>query len=281
MSKPKGILKPGDLPYALSIRIHLDSAYRDGQVQPRPDGGWRLSYHQEGADPARRDQIFTNRGLMRCIEDQIPVGVLRERAPARGRSQYDVLGLALPVRWYDGYFLFESTSPGGGLPSGDTLAAVLQAQAEADTAQDEQEPPADDYDARLRLYRQITARHGQAGFRAALLAAYSGRCAVTGCTVQAVLEAAHLRPYRGPASNTVSNGLLLRADIHTLLDLQLLAIDPATRHVAIARSLTGTQYGEFAGRQLTEPRAPGQRPAATALARLWGDFTTAETARNP
>ena len=28
MSKPKGIYKPRDLPYALSIRINLDSAYQ-------------------------------------------------------------------------------------------------------------------------------------------------------------------------------------------------------------------------------------------------------------
>src|ERR1022692_314143 len=30
VSKPKGIYKPADLPYALSIRINLDSSYPDG-----------------------------------------------------------------------------------------------------------------------------------------------------------------------------------------------------------------------------------------------------------
>ncbi|HUZ56031.1 MAG TPA: HNH endonuclease [Streptosporangiaceae bacterium] len=88
---------------------------------------------------------------------------------------------------------------------------------------------------RRRFRRQMTMTPGSActsrsspvaarqDSPAALMAAYSGRCAVTGCTVQAVLEAAHLRPYRGPDSNVTGNGLLLRADIHTLLDLQLLA----------------------------------------------------------
>jgi hypothetical protein len=56
---------------------------------------------------------------------------------------------------------------------------------------------------------------------------YQGRCAVTSCDAGAALEGAHLRPYRGPESNDVTNGLLLRADIHTLFDLRLLAPDPA------------------------------------------------------
>lgn len=30
VSKPKGIYKPGDLPYALSVRINLGSPYADG-----------------------------------------------------------------------------------------------------------------------------------------------------------------------------------------------------------------------------------------------------------
>jgi hypothetical protein len=33
-----------------------------------------------------------------------------------------------------------------------------------------------------------------------------------------VLEAAHITPYRGAATNTPSNGLLLRADVHTVFD---------------------------------------------------------------
>jgi hypothetical protein len=111
VSKPKGIYKPGDLPYALSIKINLGSRYEDGVPMPTPGGGWLLKYHQENPDPAARDTMFTNRGLMRCIADRVPVGVLRERAPAARRSQYDVLGLAMPVRWSEGFFHFESLNP--------------------------------------------------------------------------------------------------------------------------------------------------------------------------
>ena len=77
---------------------------------------------------------------------------------------------------------------------------------------------------------------------AALLEAHSGRCAVAGFDAAAALEGAHLRPYLGPGSNAVTNGLLLRADIHTLFDLGLLAPDPMTRTIAVSKLLAGTQY---------------------------------------
>lgn len=68
----------------------------------RRQGGWLPSYHQENADPAARDTMFTNRGVMRCIADQVPVGVLREVAPASHRSRYDVLGLLSMSLWVSG-----------------------------------------------------------------------------------------------------------------------------------------------------------------------------------
>jgi hypothetical protein len=174
VAMPKGIYKPRGLEYALSVRINLGSLYADGVPVPAAGGGWLLSYHQENADPADRDREYTNRGLMRCINDRVPVGVLLERAPSGRRSQYEVLGLALPVRWSDGYFFLESLDPPGA-PMTDIVSDVLEATArseldDASTAA----VPADDYDARLRILRQIVARQGQSGFRAALLDATIG-----------------------------------------------------------------------------------------------------------
>lgn len=281
VSKPKGIYKPGDLEYALSIRINLDSSYTDGEPVPTPGGGWVLRYHQENADPAERDTMFTNRGLMQCITDQVPVGVLRERAPAGRRSQYDVLGLAMPVRWSDGYFLFESLNPKAAPildPESDVLEATASAEMDQEAAADSGVPE-DDYDARLRAFRQIVARRGQSGFRAALIQAYQGRCAITACDALAALEGAHLRPYRGPKSNDVTNGLLLRADIHTLFDLRLLAADPESKHVVISKSLAGTQYEALSTRQLADPTAAWQRPSQETLKVVWRAFREAEDDR--
>ena len=84
--------------------------------------------------------------------------------------------------------------------------------------------PANTKDERDRTLREIVQRRGQPKFRYDLIAAYGGKCAVTGCDVLQALEAAHISPYLGEQSNHVSNGLLLRADIHTLFDLNLFAI---------------------------------------------------------
>lgn len=279
--KAKGIYKPADLPYALSIRINLGSSYADGTPVPALGGGWRLSYHQEGQDPASRDRRSGNRGLMQCIADQIPVGVLRETAPANQRSQYDVLGLAIPVGWEDGYFIFESLNPRPLLeidPVSDLLEATARAEIDQESARSED--PSDDYDARLRVMRQIVARRGQSAFRASLLDAYQGRCAITGCDAVAALEGAHLRPYRGPHSNTVANGLPLRADVHTLFDLRLLAPDPDTRKIVISKLLAGTQYESLTGVQLAEPPVAAHRPSGETLQAIWQRFHEAEGERS-
>jgi putative restriction endonuclease len=86
-------------------------------------------------------------------------------------------------------------------------------------------------DQRDRAMRAIRIRRGQPRFREELMNAYEGRCAITGCAIADVLEAAHITPYAGSQDNHVSNGLLLRADLHTLFDCGLIAIDPATRRV--------------------------------------------------
>ena len=144
-------------------------------------------------------------------------------------------------------------------------SALAAAEDEFGLEEDAEHPPDDDYDARQRVRRQIVRRRGQAQFRSKLIKAYSCRCAVTGCDAEPALEAAHLRPYRGPESNTVTNGLLLRSDIHTLLDLQLLAFSPKTRELVVSRLLAGTQYEKLSGVRLAEPIPKTQRPAQVSI----------------
>lgn len=115
-------------------------------------------------------------------------------------------------------------------------------------------------DERTRISRSIAQRRGQRGFRNALLNAYQGQCAVTGCIAEDALEAAHILAYRGNYSNKANNGLLLRADIHTLFDLGLLSINEQTMQCAIAQKLYGTEYAEFAGAQIIVPLVEVERP---------------------
>ncbi|MBN3811430.1 HNH endonuclease [Paraburkholderia sp. Ac-20347] len=126
--------------------------------------------------------------------------------------------------------------------------------------------PGEIEDARERVTRGIKVRRGQKNFREMLLAAYGGRCAITGCDIRDVLEAAHITPYLGPNTNHVTNGLLLRTDLHTLLDCDLIGIDPATRNVLLAPSLrTSADYGHLHGKSLRCASPISASPSTQAL----------------
>lgn len=122
-----------------------------------------------------------------------------------------------------------------------------------------------DKDARQRVFTNLVRRQGQPKFRRCLLEAYEGKCAVTGCAVPEVLEAAHVRWYLGEHTNAVVNGLLLRADIHTLFDLGKLSIDPDTLIIRVSSALRGTEYEEFDGKPLRRPSSPSWAPSRLAL----------------
>ena len=79
------------------------------------------------------------------------------------------------------------------------------------------------------------------------------------------MEAAHIIPYSETENNHPSNGLLLRADIHTLFDLNLIAINPETMQVRFAPSLRRTSYGEMDGKYLQLPKISSDLPKKEAL----------------
>ena len=64
----------------------------------------------------------------------------------------------------------------------------------------------------------IPPRLGQGAFRLVVTDAYRRRCAVTGERTLPVLDAAHIHPYSEGGPYRVSNGLLLRRDLHKLFD---------------------------------------------------------------
>lgn len=111
-------------------------------------------------------------------------------------------------------------------------------------------------------YGAIKARRGQADFRARLLAAYGRRCCISGCRVEALLEAAHIRPHAVEPNYDTRNGLLLRADLHTLYDLHLLGVDEFG-NVALSSEVTDLYYKELVGkvRRITPPERSEDRPS--------------------
>lgn len=142
---------------------------------------------------------------------------------------------------------------------------VQQMQADVDKPFD----PKGQEDARARVLRDVVQRQGQRKFRQSLIAAYGGRCAITSCPVTALLEAAHITPYLGPDTNSITNGLLLRADLHTLWDLGLIAVEPGKRTVWVSPQVNDSTYQALSGRLLAEPAHPNQRPVFSALQQQW------------
>ncbi|MDZ8083856.1 MAG: HNH endonuclease [Nostoc sp. DcaGUA01] len=129
-------------------------------------------------------------------------------------------------------------------------------------------------DAREKILASIVIRQGQSGFRKTLLQAYNGKCCVTDCDVEAVLEAAHIIPYQGTDTNHVANGLLLRADIHNLFDLYMISINPETGKVEVALSLQETQYWYLNGKKLSLPLDLASQPSQDALNYHYNKFIT-------
>lgn len=262
-SKAKGIYKPEWTSYALSIRQSLHSPYPDQEPIVRADGNWSYFYFQENIEPSERDAAYTNRGLVACWQDGVPVGVMRQRSE-KSPVIYKVLGLAIVAGWQGGFFILEGVPPSGRMR--DLVSAnQLDWTVKAAEATEESTPLAGGvYDARERIVASIVRRRGQPEFRQRILQAYEGRCAVTACETVEVLEAAHIVPYFGPASNNPSNGLLLRADVHTLFDLGMIAIDTKRLSVLVS-PLVDRSYAHIVGRTLRETRDRSCAPDKSAL----------------
>lgn len=111
----------------------------------------------------------------------------------------------------------------------------------------------------------IAKRRGPSKFRQQLLEAYNRCCSITGCDVEPILEVAFLEPNLPDRHSDPANALLLRADIHTLFDLHLIAIDPETMKIIVAPSLRNSNYGAFHGQSLRPASLAAFKPSQTAL----------------
>lgn len=76
------------------------------------------------------------------------------------------------------------------------------------------------------IEKRAKMRLGQAEFREKLVRAYGGCCAISECSVDEALSAAHILDYGVSECQEVWNGILLRADIHLLFDRHLFRIFP-------------------------------------------------------
>jgi putative restriction endonuclease len=110
----------------------------------------------------------------------------------------------------------------------------------------------------------VRPRLGQGGFRVGVLDAYGKACAVTTEHSLPVLEAAHIRPYTEDGPHDVSNGLLLRSDIHRLFDKGYVTVTEDHRFEVSPRLRedyhNGRAYYDLHGRRLHLPDNLQDRP---------------------
>lgn len=110
----------------------------------------------------------------------------------------------------------------------------------------------------------ILPRLGQGSFRIATLQAYGRACAVTGEHSLPALEAAHIKSYSTGGPHAVSNGILMRADLHRLFDRGYITVTPELS-VQVSPRLkrdfhNGRSYYPLHGQSVRVPTSYEERP---------------------
>lgn len=117
----------------------------------------------------------------------------------------------------------------------------------------------------------VRPRLGQGAFRVGVIEAYGRRCAVTNERTLPALEAAHIIPVRDDGRHEISNGLLLRRDLHGLFDQHYVTITP-DKALLVSKRIkeefeNGKEYYAMHGRRIRDPQFPSDAPSVEALRR--------------
>lgn len=268
------IKHPVEKTFALSVHNSTSGSYSDVPPLYLEDGTWVFKYSSQIASVENwRDQRY-NQKMINCMECGVPVGVFF----ATGAG-YKVLGLAFVERYEpeNSWFVLHGPVHKGG-PDARFFPDMSYMKDAPVTAEFSGAPASDDEKVRYALRRE---RIGQQRFRTELFEAYTGRCAVSGCSVNEALEAAHIENYSGPKSQVVSNGILLRRDLHSLFDAHLISFELVRGDYQLCGSylLQHTDYAAFAGSVLREPDEHRLRPNARFLEAHRAEFDFSESRR--
>ena len=218
----RGIFKPQRMRYLLSIRTVFPRAgakiwYDDQREVHRQiyQGDELIDYAFMGTDPNSAD----NRWLRAAMEMRVPIIYFLGVAP----GMYKPIMPAYVVGWHPE--LLKASIGFGPLES------------------DGKEFPSTSAERRYAL-RTVKQRLHQASFREAVIAAYSGRCAMSGLPETRLLDAAHIvfDSHETLGQPVVSNGLPLSKLHHAAFDAHLLGVDADFR-VHVARRLLDQRDG--------------------------------------
>lgn len=110
----------------------------------------------------------------------------------------------------------------------------------------------------------VRPRLGQGAFRVLVTDTYQRRCAITREKALPVLQAAHIKPVADGGQHEVSNGLLLRSDVHTLFDRGYVTVSPDLQF-RVSRRLkadfnNGEHYYQLEGTKIWVPPNMSDQP---------------------
>jgi hypothetical protein len=100
-----------------------------------------------------------------------------------------------------------------------------------------------------KRFTRAPIRPDQFAFRRALFERFNDRCALTGCAIAQLLDAAHL-PGRdwSLGQNSAEDGILLRADLHRAMDNDLIRLDENLHLVWVHESVRDLYRHLLSGR---------------------------------
>lgn len=257
----RGIFKPREMRFLLSIKTVFPRPggrvwYDDQRHVHRQifEGDEAVDYAFMGANPDAAD----NRWLREAHENRVPVIYFLGIAPGRYHaivpsfiSGWDPAALKAQVAF--------------GVPDQERMTA-----------------PGNDTERRYAL-TAVKRRLHQASFRAAVITAYRGRCALSGLREPRLLDAAHIVSDTDETMGqpVVENGLPLSKLHHAAFDSHLIGIDPDYR-VHVSGRLLGQQDGpllealkQLQGNRLHLPNRDQDQPDRDRLAMRFERFRNA------
>lgn len=209
----RGIFKPQQMKCMLSIKTVFPKPgarvwYDDQREVHRQifEGEETIDYAFQGQDP----DAYDNRWLREAFEYQVPIIYFLGISP----GCYQAIVPAFISGWDAGAL---KARVAFGLPDEAALT-----------------PPENALERRYAL-RAVQQRLHQASFREAVIAAYNGRCAVSGLPEPLLLDAAHIVADKDERRGqpVVPNGIPLSKIHHAAFDAHLIGIDPDYRlHVS-------------------------------------------------
>jgi putative restriction endonuclease len=254
----RGIFKPKEMKYLLSIKTVIPKkgakVWYDDQRAAHDQiyqGDETIDYSFMGENPEAAD----NRWLREAMQNRIPVIYFLGAYP----GHYHAIIPATIVSW-NAKSLHAEVSVG--------LPGELQADPE-ETALE-----------RRYALRQVKVRLHQTLFRAAVIAAYGGRCALSGLPEMSLLDAAHIAADGNEllGQPIVTNGLPLSKLHHAAFDNHLIGVDPDYR-IIVSDRLLSTRDGptlealkSLHGNRINFPRRPKDRPDRRRLAVRFAAF---------